>query len=88
MGALSPLEKATVSIQDICSWEVGGRPWSEPPLLTIQWAVLKPLWRARDLGSLMTKVSSDLGIMLAPDRERKPVPAYFSAISQTGAWVV
>lgn len=89
VGALSPLQMASVSIQDICSWEVGGGgPWSVPLLLTTQWAVFKPLWRVRDLGSLMTKVSSDLGITLAPDQEGKPVPFYFSAISRAGGWVV
>lgn len=88
MGALSPLQMDSVSIQDICSWEVGGRPWSVRLLLTIQWAVLKPLRRVRDLGSLMTKVSYDLGITLDPDLEGKPVLSYFSAISRAGAWVV
>lgn len=83
------LQMASVSIQDIYRW-VGGwgwevRTWSVPHLLTLQWAVLKPLWRMRDLGSLMTKVSSDLGITLAPDQEGKPVPSYFSAIRRVGA---
>lgn len=84
------MQMASVNIQDICSWEVGGggRPWSVCLLLTIQLAVLKPLRRVRDLGSLMTKVSSDLGITLDPDLEGKPVLSYFSAISRVGAWVV
>lgn len=72
MGAHGPLQMASVSIQDICRGELraGLRPRSAPLLFdSVPQAVLKPLWRVRVLGSLMTKVNSD--------QMGKPVPFSF-----------
>lgn len=93
MGAHSPLQTASVSIRDVCRWELRAdlRPWSAPLLFDfVPQAALKPLWRVRVLGSFMTKVSSDLGMTPAPDQKRKPVPFIFqpSAARELGRFEV
>lgn len=80
MGAHGPLQMASVSIQDVRRWKQRAdlRPWSAPLLFDfVPQAVLKPLWRVRVLGSLLTKVSSDLGMTSALDCKGKPVPFIF-----------